>query len=157
MKSSDACRALIKEFESLHDGNPKTSLVEPMLDPVGIPTIGWGTTFYPDGKRVTMDDKPVTLEQCEQFLSHDLLKFEAAINKLVKVPLTQSQFDALVSFVYNVGEANLAGSTLLKKLNEKCYSCAGNEFGRWVYSHGKYLKGLVNRRHKEKVLFMTGN
>lgn len=155
MKASHHCVELIKEFESLHDGVKKTSLVEPMFDPVGIPTIGWGSTFYPDGKRVTMDDKAITLEYCEEILMHDLLKFQDVVMKYVVVELNQNQFDALVSLVYNIGEGNFKNSTLLKKLNSKCYSCVGEQFGRWVYSNGKYLRGLVNRRYLEKVLFMS--
>lgn len=155
MKTSQAGIDLIKAFESLHDGNPKTSLVEPMLDPVGIPTIGYGCTIYPDGKRVTLDDEAITLEQCDDLLSHSLAEAEGYVNSLVTVPLTQNQFDALVSLVYNIGGANFKSSTLLAKLNAKCYSCAAEQFPRWNLSHGKVLKGLTNRRFQEKILFLS--
>jgi len=154
LKASEACRALIKKWEGLHDGNPRTSLLEPLADPVGIPTIGWGSTFYEDGKRVTFDDPPITLERAEQMLAHDLVKFENVIKMYVKVELNQNQFDALVSLVYNIGSTNFAGSTLLKKINERCFSCAADQFPRWSHSHGKFLLGLQNRRYDEKLLFL---
>ncbi|OCY91085.1 lysozyme, partial [Acinetobacter pittii] len=86
-------------------------------DGVGVWTIGFGTIKYPNGVRVKKGDT-CTEQQAETYLKNDLTKFEVAINKLVKVPLTQNQFDALASFTYNLGETNLANSTLLKKLNK---------------------------------------
>lgn len=146
---------LIKEFEGLHDGNKKTATIEPMLDPIGIPTIGWGSTTYEDGRRVKMGDPGITLEQAESLLVHHLQVAEATVRSLVKVPLNQNQFDALVSFVYNLGAGNFGSSTLLKKINSGCFSCAAKEFGRWNRAGGKVLNGLTKRREKERSLFMS--
>jgi len=95
----------------------------------------------------------VTRQQAETWLTEDAQKAARAIIKLVRVPLNQNQFDALISFVYNLGEGALARSTLLKKLNASDYAGASQEFRRWVYSGGKVLTGLVARRALERDLF----
>ena len=137
---------LIKEFEGL-------SLI-PYLCPANKATIGYGSTYYPNGIKVTMKDISITEQKATEMLEFIANKdFGTNINKVVKVPLTQNQFDALVSFAYNVGNKNLNWSTLLKKLNQGDYEGASNEFGRWNQSNGNILKGLVLRRQKEKELF----
>ncbi|MFA3104176.1 lysozyme [Acinetobacter pittii] len=122
-------------------------------DGVGVWTIGFGTIKYPNGARVKKGDT-CTEQQAEDYLRNDLAKFEAAINKLVKVPLTQNQFDALASFTYNLGETNLANSTLLKKLNKGDYQGAADQFLVWNKAGGKVMKGLVRRREAERALFL---
>ncbi|MFX9712885.1 lysozyme [Acinetobacter baumannii] len=122
-------------------------------DGVGVWTIGYGTIKYPNGIRVKKGDT-CTEQQAEDYLRNDLAKFEAAINKLVKVPLTQNQFDALASFTYNLGETNLANSTLLKKLNKGDYQGAADQFLVWNKAGGKVMKGLVRRREAERALFL---
>lgn len=154
LKASERCLALIKQFEGLHDGDKRTPIIEAMADPVGIPTIGWGCTYHLDGRHVKFGDK-LTIEQCEELLRHEIVRFENIVKKHVKVKLNQNQFDALVSFTYNLGEGNLRGSTLLKKLNENCFGCAADQFPRWIYSGGKSLPGLVTRRFQEKILFLS--
>lgn len=137
---------LIKEFEGL-------SLI-PYLCPANKATIGYGSTYYPDGTKVTMKDRPITEQKATEILEFIANKdFGSNINKVIKVPLNQNQFDALVSFAYNIGNTNFNWSTLLKKLNKGDYDGASNEFGRWNQSNGKILKGLVLRRQKEKELF----
>lgn len=112
-------------------------------------TIGYGH-YGPDVKA----GQHITKAQAEALFTKDLAKFESAVRKYVKVPITQNQFDALVSFAYNVGIGNFASSTLLKKLNRKDYLGAQKEFGRWVYGEGKKkLPGLVKRRAAEAQLF----
>ena len=143
MKASDNCIALIKRFEGY--------LNKPYLCPAGIPTIGFGTTVYPSGKKVLLSDPPITMTEACFFLKNDLIRFESAINKAVTVPITQHQFDALCSFVYNVGVGAFMDSTLLKKINAGEY--AGDEFLRWNKAGGKVLAGLTERRQAEKVLF----
>ena len=143
MKASDNCIALIKRFEGY--------LNKPYLCPAGIPTIGFGTTVYPSGKKVLLSDPPITMTEACFFLKNDLIRFENAINKAVTVPITQHQFDALCSFVYNVGVGAFLDSTLLKKINAGEY--AGDEFLRWNKAGGKVLTGLIERRQAEKVLF----
>ncbi len=122
-------------------------------DGVGVWTIGYGTIKYPNSVRVKKGDT-CTEQQAEDYLRNDLAKFEAAINKLVKVPLTQNQFDALASFTYNLGETNLTNSTLLKKLNKGDYQGAADQFLVWNRAGGKVMKGLVRRREAERALFL---
>lgn len=122
-------------------------------DGVGVWTIGYGTIKYPNGVRVKKGDT-CTDTQAESYLKNDLVKFESAINRLVKVPLNQNQFDALASFTYNLGEGNLSKSTLLKKLNAKDYLGAADQFLVWNRAGGKVLNGLVRRREAERNLFL---
>jgi len=123
-------------------------------DGTGVWTIGYGTTRYPNGKRVSQGDK-CTLEQAKTYMQHDLKIFERAVNSSVTVPLKQNQFDALVSLTYNIGAGAFKNSTLLKKLNLGDYQEAANQFDVWVNAGGKRLQGLVNRRAIEKKLFLS--
>ncbi|WP_373816610.1 lysozyme [Jeotgalibaca porci] len=122
-------------------------------DGVGVWTIGWGTTVYPNGQKVKKGDK-ITLEQAKQYKAHDLTKFEKAVNDAVKVPLNQNQFNALVSLAYNIGESAFTNSTLVKRLNDGNYKAAAAQFLAWVNPGGKRMQGLVNRRNKERELFL---
>jgi lysozyme len=122
------------------------------LCPAGVMTIGFGTTRI-NGKPVVANQK-VTVDEANLFLDQDLKQFEDAINKLVKIELNQNQFDALASFVYNVGIENFRKSTLLKKLNANDILGAANEFSRWNRAKGKVLAGLTRRRESEKLLFL---
>lgn len=122
-------------------------------DGVGVWTIGYGTIKYPSGVRVKKGDT-CTEAQAETYLKSDLVKFENAINRLVKVPLNQNQFDALASFTYNLGETNLSKSTLLRKLNAKDYKGAADQFLVWNKAGGRVLTGLVRRREAERSLFL---
>lgn len=147
MKISENGSNLIKQFEGFSS--------TPYLCPAGIPTIGYGSTYYEDGTKVTLKDKPITEERATQLLEFIANKtFSENINKVVKVALNQNQFDALVSFAYNVGNKNFNWSTLLKKLNLSDHVGASLEFGRWNQANGKILNGLVLRRQKEKELFL---
>ncbi|WP_035357747.1 lysozyme [Acinetobacter calcoaceticus] len=123
-------------------------------DGTGVWTIGYGTTRYPNGKRVSEGDR-CSLEQAKTYMQHDLKIFERAVNSSVKVPLKQNQFDALVSLTYNIGVGAFKHSTLLKKLNSGDYKEAANQFDVWVNAGGKRLQGLVNRRAMEKKLFLS--
>lgn len=155
MNTSSNGLNIIKKWEGLHDGDKKTAVVEPMLDPIGIPTVGWGCTSYANGVRVKLGDKPLTLQECDDLLAFHVKRNEAVVAKYVTVPLTQNQFDALVSLIHNIGEGNFKSSTLLRKLNEKCYGCAAEQFSRWSYAGGKFLQGLQNRRFEERRLFLS--
>lgn len=134
---------LIKSFEGLR--------LHAYRCPAGVWTIGYGHT-----KGVKKGDM-ITELKAETLLIIDLQSFEYTINKLVKVPLTQEQFDSLASFVFNVGSANFQKSTLLRKLNNKDYNGAANEFGKWKYANKKVLPGLVKRREAEKNLFLKNS
>lgn len=146
MKTSNNGIAFLKGVEGL-------SLV-PYLDSNSVPTIGNGATHYANGQRVTMQDEPITEKQADTLLMRLIPMYEKEVNTLVTVPLNQNQYDALVSFVYNIGGNQFMTSTFLKKLNTLDYIGAANEFKRWKYSGGKVIQGLINRRAKEKVLFL---
>ena len=122
-------------------------------DGVGVWTIGIGTTIYPNGTKVKKGDK-CTQEQALEYLQHDLKSFEKTVSESVKVPLSQNQFDALVSLAYNIGSGAFKNSTLLKKLNAKDYAGAADQFLVWNKGGGKVLKGLVRRREAERALFL---
>ena len=148
MKISENGLNLIKEFEGFSS--------KPYLCPAKIPTIGWGNTYYPDGKKVTLKDKPISEIEAAELLSYVAQKdFGDKILQLVKVPLSQNQFDALVSICYNIGMGNFSKSTLLKKINQGDFKGASLEFEKWNKSGGVVLAGLVKRRLKEKALFIS--
>lgn len=123
------------------------------LCPAKVWTIGFGTTVYPNGVKVKKGDS-CTLDQAKQFKAHDLKRFEKTVDDLVQVPLTQNQFDALVSLTYNIGPGAFEKSTLLKKLNTGDYQGTADQFTVWNKGGGKVLQGLVNRRAKEKEVFL---
>lgn len=144
MKTGTRGKKLIKSFEGFR--------AIAYICPAGVPTIGYGTTRI-NGSRVK-DGMKITSDEAEVFLEQDLKVFEDAINHNVLVEINQNQFDALVSFVYNVGIANFKKSTLLKKLNKGDYEEASNQLLRWTRAGGKVLNGLVRRREAEKELFL---
>jgi lysozyme len=135
---------------------------KPYLDTGGVPTIGYGNTYYEDGRRVMMNDPVISKERGEQLFDIVVKKYEEGVNQLVTVPLNQNQFDALVSFAYNVGldqdddsiAEGLGDSTLLKLLNKGDYAGAANEFPKWCKDNGKVVSGLVRRRKEEQELFL---
>lgn len=118
------------------------------LDPVGLPTVCYGhfDQRLKVGTRFSETD-------CLIYLKEDLAAAEKAVKELVTVPLTQGQYDALVSFTFNVGTDAFRRSALRRKLNEGKYDEAAAEFPKWIYSQGKKLRGLVNRRNNERKLF----
>ncbi|MGB5631478.1 MAG: glycoside hydrolase family protein, partial [Waterburya sp.] len=119
-------------------------------DTGGIPTIGYGHT----GSDVR-SGQCISKQEAENLLRKDVERFEKAVNTEVKVSLSQNQFDALVSFAFNVGQGNLRTSTLLRKLNHSDYQGAAQEFPRWCKdSQGHELLGLKRRRETEKELFL---
>ncbi|UYL86103.1 lysozyme [Acinetobacter phage vB_AbaM_BP10] len=122
-------------------------------DGVGVWTIGIGTTIYPNGTKVKKGDT-CTSEQAKTYFKHDLVKFENVVNESVKVPLSQNQFDALVSLTYNIGSGAFKNSTLLKLLNNGDYQGAADQFPAWKKAGGRVLEGLVKRRAAERDLFL---
>lgn len=129
-----------------HEGLRKAAYV----DPVGVVTVCAGHT------RTAKLGQVKTEEECKELLKEDVKHAEAAVKRLVVVPITQEQFDSLTSFVFNVGESNFAKSTLLKKVN--AFDCwgAGKEFMRWTNAGGRELPGLVVRRKSEREQWETG-
>lgn len=142
---SDEGIALLKRFEGLR--------LKAYQDIGGVWTIGYGHTSAAGGMAV-YEGLSITYEQAEQLLKDDLARMTyPVIERLVKVPLTQGQFDALASFIYNLGEGQVSSSTLLQLLNDEDYSGASNEFGRWVYVGREKINGLVRRRNDERERF----
>lgn len=142
MKTSEAGKELIKRFEGLRLRAYHCS--------ANVLTIGYGHT----GQDVH-ENMVITERQANHFLEKDLKKFEKAINTQVTVDLEQHQFDALVSWVYNLGLGNFENSTMLKELNKNNKQQVPAEMKRWVYAGGKKLPGLVKRRVAESQLFST--
>ena len=145
MKISNLGLELIKEFEGFS--------ANAYLCPAKIPTIGWGNTFYEDGRKVKLGEqisKSDALELLEIVANKD---FADKIFPSIKVKVTQSQFDAMVSLAYNIGTGSFLKSTLLKKVNAGDFIGASEEFLKWNKSGGKELLGLTRRRKREQDLF----
>lgn len=140
---------LIKSFEGL--------FLKPYLCPAKVPTIGYGTITYPNGQKVALTDPEITESQAEEYLEHEINEKTSGVNKYVKIPISQNQFDALVSFAYNVGLGALQKSTLLKLLNAGDVSGAAEQFLRWNKAGGVELKGLTRRREAERSLFLKSD
>ena len=115
-------------------------------------TIGYGSLKLIDGSPVT-DNISITMQEAEDLLAHELVEYEGYINDLVKVPLKQNEFDALVSWVFNLGPSNLKSSTMLKVLNAGKYQEVPEQIKRWNKVNGKVNEGLVKRRKSEALLF----
>lgn len=148
MRLSEAGLAAIRRHEGLR--------LKAYPDPGssnGLPiTIGYGSTRKLDGSPWALSDT-ITEAQAVELLRRDVLEVEEAVSRLVKVPLSQGQFDALVSFAFNVGAGAFGDSTLLRRLNEGDYDGAAEEFSRWVFNDGKIMPGLQRRREAEQALF----
>ena len=130
--------------------------LKPYLCPAKIPTIGYGNTYYPDGKRVTLLDKDITKQQAFDMFKEIANRFAKRVDELVTSNINQNQFNALVSFAYNVGTGNFSSSTLLKKVNRNPDDLTiKDEFLRWNKAGGKVLNGLTNRRNEEADLYFS--
>ena len=149
---NDAGLQLIKSFEGFKSN--------PYRDITGLPTIGYGTTHYQDGTQVTMQDSPIDEPTASQLLE-DLLNTEFCpqVEKIVKVPITDNQFAALVSFTYNMGVGSLTESTILRCTNMKNFEDASRAFLLWNKARvrGELVvePGLTRRRQAEADLFLT--
>tara|TARA_R100000664_G_scaffold19652_1_gene28783 strand:+ start:1241 stop:1684 length:444 start_codon:yes stop_codon:yes gene_type:complete len=139
MNISEEGLSLIKKFEGCE--------LKAYRCAANVLTIGYGTT-----KGVT-EDMEITKEEAESILKEEMHEYEGYINDMVKVPLKQNQFDAMVSWVFNLGSTNLSSSTLLKKLNNSEYDEVPSQIKRWNKAGGKVLDGLIRRREAEALLF----
>lgn len=145
MKLSQKGIDLIKQFEGLR--------LEAYLCPAKVPTIGYGATFYEDGTKVKLCDK-ITTERAEELLKWHLETFGERVKPLIKKPLTDNQYSAILSFTYNLGIGNLKTSNLLKKVNANPNDdTIREEFLKWKFAGGKILEGLVRRRIAESKLY----
>jgi lysozyme len=142
LKTSNKGVGFIKRHEGL--------MLNPYNCPAGYRTIGYGHLLT-DGSI-----KSITVSEAINFLNSDIDICEDSIKRLITAPLSQNQFDALVSFVFNLGAGSLQRSSLRLKLNRLEYDCASNEFTKWVFAGGKRLQGLIRRRTEEKDLFRYG-
>ena len=148
MKLDESGYKLIQEFEGL-------SLV-PYLCSAKVATIGYGSTFYPSGKKVTMQDQPISLATAKWMLKETADKFAADVDKLIKSKITQNQFNVLVSFAFNLGISALGRSTLLKKVNINPNDpTIAAEFAKWNKAGGKVVNGLTKRRAIEAKLYFS--
>lgn len=137
---------LITSFEGL--------VLHPYLCPAGVATIGYGTTRYYNGVKVSMSDLPITKEKAIEYFLNDIHHFELAVDAMATDTINQNQLNALISFAYNLGENALRGSTLLKKVNAGPNdSSIRQEFAKWIHADGKVLPGLVTRRTAEADMY----
>ena len=153
MKISDKGLRLIQEFESF--------VSTPYQDSARVWTIGYGSTYYPNGKKVTGRDKPITREYAET-IQRNVIKndFEPVINELLKNEIekgfiTQNMFDAIISLTYNIGVNGFKRSSVLRLLKQGDKQNAADAFLLWNMAGGKVLRGLVKRREKERKLFLS--
>ena len=150
MKLDEKGYNLICSFEGLK--------LTPYLCSANMATIGYGNTYYPSGKKVNMTDRPITKEYALEIFKDVANRFAGKVDLLVTKELTQNQFNALVSFTYNVGTGNFASSTLLKKVNINPNDLTIKlEFSKWNKANKKVIDGLTNRRKKEAELYFTQN
>jgi lysozyme len=148
MKSSDSGIRLIQEFEGLR--------LTSYLCSAGVASIGYGATYYQDGSKVKLG-QTITRDQADQLLKDHLKEFEGSVLGLLNTTkVNQNQFDALVSFCFNLGAGNLAKSQLLRfvKANPNDPKIA-LEFAKWNRAGGEVSRGLVRRRKKEAELYFT--
>lgn len=145
MKTGQKGIELIKRFEGLS--------LKPYLCSAGKPTIGYGSTFYPDGRKVKMYDKHITESEAERLLADTIVPFENKVNRLITIPLTQNQFDALVSHTFNTGGSD----TLFRLINQKSDISLIEDWWttRYITANKKPLAGLIRRRRAEFELYKS--
>lgn len=148
MKLNDKGYDLIKKFEGYSD--------RPYKCPAGIPTIGYGNTYYPNGVKVKLTDKQITKEYANEMLAFVADNFAKDVLKVVKSNITVNQLNALTSFAYNLGMTNFRNSSLLKLVNNNPNDAnIAKEFLKWNKANGKVLNGLTNRRIAESALYFS--
>jgi lysozyme len=154
---------LLTEYErGPQDGSvpltPGGAAMEPYICPGDMLTIGYGCTKYFGGMEVLPTDRLSDEASARALLADQLIEYEAAVKRLVTVPLNSNQFSALVCFAFNCGINALGGSTLLKHVNANRFDDAADQFGAWLYStsgkHKQALRGLLRRRYSEACLWM---
>ncbi len=159
---------LIKAFEGIPDGDPSTVLIDPYLCPADVWTIGWGHAITEGGVQLkgsanrarakALFPGGITRAQAEALLAGDLIPRAAVVARLCKVALNEGQFGALIALLYNIGEGNLAASTLLRRLNQGDVAAAAEQFLVWDKARVKgvltALRGLTRRRRAERAMFL---
>lgn len=155
----DIAEELCRRFEGLHRVG-SDGLIYPYLCPAGIPTQGWGTVYRPDGKKVSMDDPPITRQTADQWLKLELLHtYAPGVIRQCPILLALAmqtndwrRFNAILDFAYNLGVGRLQTSTLRRKINAQDWKGAKEQLMLWVRGGGKVLRGLVIRRKAECAL-----
>lgn len=145
MKTSQKGINLILSFEGFSS--------KPYLDAAKIPTIGYGNTYYTNGKKVTMNDLPISKEKGVELFSSVLPTYEEIVGHKIKVKLTQNQFDALVSHTYNTGGSDMLFSLINKNAGKEAIRDWFTS--RYITAGGKVLNGLIRRRKAEADLFFS--
>ena len=145
MRTSQSGINFIKAFEGLS--------LKPYLCSAGKPTIGYGSTFYPDGTAVTLNDNPITTAEAEKLLADTLKPFERKVNNRITVPITQNQFDALVLHTFNTG----GSETLFRLINQRADISLIEDWWttRYITANKKPLAGLIRRRRAEFELYKS--
>lgn len=163
MKTGEQGLAIIKRYESLHDGNLTQIGLQSKKDPIGIVTWGYGHTETVGGRQIKSFDvakklfpemETMTIPEAEELLLEDLIKEEAKVKLRINIPITQYEFDALVSYFFNIGYS----ATMVQLVNQKASAA---EITKWMTGHyitadGIFMKGLLYRRQSEALLFTTG-
>lgn len=148
MRISEKGILLIKRWEGFS--------ADPYLCPAGVVTIGYGSTYYENGVKIKMSDPPVSEKRADAMLRNIVRHYELGVDSMTRDDITQNQFDALVSFAYNVGLEAMRKSTLLKKVNANPDDrLISNQFLRWNRSSGKVLQGLTKRRIEEARIYFS--
>lgn len=142
LRASPEIKAFIKSFETLR--------LRAYDDGTGVMTIGWGHT------KGVQTGQVITRTIAEDWFRGDLHVAEGTIRLAIKAPLYQHEYDALLSFVFNIGGTQFSKSTMRERINELRYEDAADQFPRWIYANGERLGGLVKRRDQERRLWMTG-
>jgi len=145
MKTNAAGLDLIRAFEGLK--------LEPYKCAAGVPTIGYGSTYGIDGKKLTMAHRNITEDEAKVLLAREVAHAERQVARLINVPVSANQFSAFVSFTFNVGGGAFQASTMRRKFNRE-EDCA-DEFLRWKFAGGRVLAGLLRRRYAERALFLN--
>lgn len=146
MSAIETARDLCLVFEGLY--------LKPYLCPAAVPTIGVGSTFYEDGRRVSLTDPPITRDRAMQLLDHELLACLPKVHRLCPglADWGDTATGAILDFSFNCGTGALAGSTLRKRINADDVAGAKTELMKWVRGGGRVLPGLVKRRAAEAAL-----
>lgn len=136
---------LIRRFEGCR--------LKPYLCPAGVPTIGYGATYYENGRRVTLFDPPITLQRAEELLRWQVTtKYLPAVLRLCPGIDSANRLAAIIDFTFNLGDGNLRASTLRRRINAGRWEDVPTELRKWVRAAGKVQRGLVKRREAEAAL-----
>lgn len=142
----DIAAALARRFEGLY--------LRPYLCPAGVPTVGYGATYYEDGTRVQLTDLPITRERAEQLLRWMVrTKYLPAVLRLCPGVDNADRLAALIDFTFNLGAGNLRASNLRRRVNARDYDAVPDEMRKWNKAGGRVLRGLVLRREAEIAVF----